>query len=55
MSQDVVGLQIPYDTGIPDMLQTIAENTGESVNHLIVVALAEKLRKDGYLSGANQH
>ena len=55
MSQDAVGFQTPYDTGIPDLLQTIAENTGESVNHLIVVALTEKLRKDGFLQGAGQH
>ena len=55
MSHEDVGFQIRYNTGIPDLLQTIAESTGESVNHLIVVALAEKLRKDGFLQSADQH
>lgn len=50
MNRDSVGIQIRYDTGIPEMLETIAEHSGESVNKLIVTAVAEKLRKDGYLT-----
>ena len=49
MNRDSVGFQIRYDTGIPEMLEVIAEHSGESINKLIVTALTEKLRKDGYL------
>lgn len=50
MNRESVGIQIRYDTGIPEMLETIAEHSGESVNKLIVTAVAEQLRKDGYLT-----
>lgn len=48
-----VTIQIPYDTGIPEKLEILRLERGISVNGFIVSALAEKLKRDGYLSNSS--
>lgn len=48
-----VTIQIPYDTGIPEKLEILRLERGISVNGFIVSALAEKLKRDGYLSDSS--
>ena len=47
-----IGVQIRNDTGVPELVRRVSEITGKSTNELILVAITEKLRKDGFLSSA---
>lgn len=47
------GLKIRNDSGIPDCLSSIKES-GASLNSYIIVAIREKLIRDGYLSAEPQ-
>lgn len=47
-----VSIQIPYDTGIPEKLEILRLERGVSINMFIVQALAEKLKRDGYIDSS---
>ena len=44
-----ITIKVRNDSGIPDGLERMSQSIGTSNNAYIVEALAEKLRRDGYL------